>query len=111
MIFVVRLDFSYDDCFDEDDITARENRVNANPAIICIVVLTLEFINGLHSGSGLEASADHCRYKMYETTIDEVSTLASSLVLKSTMTYKNTLAIKVIVIIVVFDEQCEYHIY
>jgi hypothetical protein len=60
LIFVVRLDFSCDDCFDEDEITAREKRVNANPAIICIVVLTLDLINGFsHSSSGLEAKADH----------------------------------------------------
>ena len=83
-IFYVRLVWS--EFFVVDDITASDMRVKARPATICIVVLALELMKGLHSVSGIEARADHYRYMMYETTIDEVSRLASSLVLNITIT-------------------------
>ncbi len=39
--------------------TIKEKNVKNNPTIICMVVLTDELSKGLHSESGLEASADH----------------------------------------------------
>lgn len=44
-------------------------------------------MNGLQLVSSFEASADHYRYKWYDSTKDEVKILASSRVRKKTITY------------------------
>lgn len=64
-----------------EDITARDMKVKARPAKICITVLTVELTNGLHVESEFDASADHYKYRMYMKTILEVRILASPIVL------------------------------
>jgi hypothetical protein len=60
--------------------------VKNSPRIIYITVLAADSANGLHPSLGFEARADHCKYIQYSNTIDDVRILASSLVLKMTIT-------------------------